>query len=59
MTFAISELPVGYDMAINESNQVYFLNHQTQETTWYDLPCFTNFCEGLILEYQKSSRSGV
>ncbi|CAH8478225.1 unnamed protein product [Schistosoma turkestanicum] len=36
MTFAISELPVGYDMAINESNQVYFLNHQTQETTWFD-----------------------
>ncbi|KAK4469495.1 hypothetical protein MN116_007041 [Schistosoma mekongi] len=36
MTFAISELPIGYDMAINESNQVYFLNHQTQETTWFD-----------------------
>ncbi|CAH8841977.1 unnamed protein product [Trichobilharzia szidati] len=36
VAFAISDLPVGYDMAINESNQVYFLNHQTQETTWFD-----------------------
>ncbi|CAL8080874.1 unnamed protein product [Calicophoron daubneyi] len=34
--YAISDLPSGYDLAINENNQVYFLNHQTQDTTWFD-----------------------
>lgn len=36
MGFAISDLPAGFDLAINENNQVYFLNHQTQDTTWFD-----------------------
>ncbi|VEL30795.1 unnamed protein product, partial [Protopolystoma xenopodis] len=36
LNYAIGELPDGYEMAINDKKQVYFLNHQNQDTTWFD-----------------------
>ncbi|BHF57756.1 DNA-binding transcription factor yap1 [Sparganum proliferum] len=36
LTSPICELPSEYQMAINDENQVYFLNHKTKETTWFD-----------------------
>ncbi|CAH8611799.1 unnamed protein product [Dicrocoelium dendriticum] len=36
LNYAVSELPSGYEMTLNENNQVYFLNHRTKETTWFD-----------------------
>nr|AHJ60957.1 YKI [Schmidtea mediterranea] len=36
LNIEIKELPVGYEMAINGNCQVYFLNHNTKETTWFD-----------------------
>ncbi|KAG5451602.1 DNA-binding transcription factor yap1 [Clonorchis sinensis] len=36
LKFAVRELPAWFEMTQNEKNQVYFLNHETQETTWFD-----------------------
>ncbi|THD25071.1 hypothetical protein D915_004195 [Fasciola hepatica] len=36
LEYEISELPAEFELAINENKQVYFLNHQTQATTWFD-----------------------
>ncbi|VDP71375.1 unnamed protein product [Echinostoma caproni] len=36
LDYEISELPAEFELAINENKQVYFLNHQTQATTWFD-----------------------
>nr|CDS30199.2 hypothetical transcript [Hymenolepis microstoma] len=36
LTSPICELPPEFQMAINEKKQVYFLNHETKQTTWYD-----------------------
>lgn len=34
LTSPICELPPGFQMAINDKNQVYFLNHDTKQTSW-------------------------
>ncbi|KAH9285482.1 hypothetical protein ECG_01405 [Echinococcus granulosus] len=36
LTSPICELPPEFQMAINENKQVYFLNHETKQTTWFD-----------------------
>ncbi|KAF8568129.1 hypothetical protein P879_02244 [Paragonimus westermani] len=36
LSYALSKLPAWYELTLNENNQVYFLNHQTKETTWFD-----------------------
>ncbi|VDD79996.1 unnamed protein product [Mesocestoides corti] len=36
LTSPVCELPPEFQMAINENKQVYFLNHETKQTTWFD-----------------------